>query len=365
MELSIAAELTLGVLVVITAGFLASLTPGIHEQPVWPLPWRLNPEAFVDPATRSIVLIGTIGVVAGVGVTAASAAWRRVRWLGLAAGMVILASALPEIGALFIPAYPTSFFTSPTEFAATAIAHGARLFATDCAICHGSEGHGDGPSAKSLPLPPADLTAAHFRAHDDGDLYWYIAHGFTAPDGATAMPGFSGRLSNEAIWDLIDYLRAHNAGYGLRQTGHWPQAVQVPLFDVQCANGQAMDLDDLRGRALRIVAASGDERPDAPLPADADVTTILVMRNAMMKPARGACVATEPQVWTALAIVVGSTPDALAGTQVLVDRAGWLRAVWRPGDVEDWARPGVFSKRLRQILAQPLASAPAPAHMHH
>ena len=36
MRLSIAAEMVLGALVVITAGFLASLTPGTHEQPVWP-----------------------------------------------------------------------------------------------------------------------------------------------------------------------------------------------------------------------------------------------------------------------------------------------------------------------------------------
>ena len=31
---------------------------------------------------------------------------------------------MPHLDLLFVAAYPTSFFTSPTEFAATAIVHG-------------------------------------------------------------------------------------------------------------------------------------------------------------------------------------------------------------------------------------------------
>jgi putative copper export protein/mono/diheme cytochrome c family protein len=364
MRWSIAAELAIGTLVIITAGFLASLTPGMHEQPVWPLPWRLSPWAFADPSTRKVAIIGIIAAVAGAAIAIAGLMWRRIRWPALSVGAIILAAGIPELGGLFVPAYPTSFFTSPTEFAATAIAHGARLFAANCLTCHGSAGHGDGPAAKSLPLPPADLTAAHFRTHEDGDLYWYISHGFSSPEGAQAMPGFGHILSSEAIWDVIDFLRAHNAGYALRQIGQWPQPVPVPLFDVQCANGQVTDLDDLRGRMLRIVAVSDDERPDVPLPGDPDVTTILVMRNARMQPPGAACIASEPQVWTALATLVGS-PDTLAGTQVLVDRSGWLRAVWRPGDAEDWVDPRVLSMRVREILTRPLANAPPMAHMHH
>ena len=49
MRLSIAAEMVLGALVVITAGFLASRTPGTHEQPVWPFAWRPSLAAFGDP----------------------------------------------------------------------------------------------------------------------------------------------------------------------------------------------------------------------------------------------------------------------------------------------------------------------------
>ena len=68
----------------------------------------------------------------------------------------------------------------------------------------------------------------------------------------------------------------------------------MPQFDAQCANGQIIDLDDLRGRALRIIAVSDDESPEPPLPADVDAVTVLVARNLAAKPTGTACVASEP-----------------------------------------------------------------------
>jgi mono/diheme cytochrome c family protein len=77
-----------------------------------------------------------------------------VRWPALGLAAIILAVAIPHLDLLLVGAYPTSFFTSPTEFAATAIVHGAKLYVANCAVCHGNEGHGNGPAAKSLPLSP-------------------------------------------------------------------------------------------------------------------------------------------------------------------------------------------------------------------
>src|SRR5262249_60203489 len=52
MRLSIGAEMALGALVGLTAAFLASQTPGTHEAPVWPFPWRPSMVAFADPTLR-------------------------------------------------------------------------------------------------------------------------------------------------------------------------------------------------------------------------------------------------------------------------------------------------------------------------
>ena len=228
--------------------------------------WRPSLAAFDDPGLRAELVAAVCAAAIGVAIAVTGVIWRRIRWPALGMAVVIEVLAIPHLDLLFVAAYPTSFFTSPTEFAATAIAHGARLFAANCVVCHGAEGRGDGPAARSLPLAPADLTADHFRAHSDGELYWFISHGFTTPDGAITMPGFAGVLSSEAIWHLIDYLRAHNAGDAMRRTGSWPQPLPMPQFDAQCANGQIIDLDDLRGRALRIIAVSDDEKAEPPLP---------------------------------------------------------------------------------------------------
>ena len=165
------------------------------------------------------------------------------------------------------------------------------------------------------------------------------------------MPGFGGSLSNEARWDLIDYLRAHNAGVSMRTTGRWSHPVPVPQFDLACAEGQTIDLDDLRGRVLHIVAESRRKasvhaadrhryQNDHPYRADPPSRTT-------------ACVASEPETWTAFAILSGVSSDALAGEQVLADQNAWLRA--RGGcRSRDLSNPQALGDAIRNIAAHPL-----------
>ena len=138
---------------------------------------------FDEPDLRSEVIVALFALGAGVVIAIGGLTWHRVRWPALALAVIIVALAIPHLDLLFVAAYPTSFFTSPTEFAATAIVHGGKLYAASCAGCHGSEGRGDGPVAKLRPVVPADLTAEHLWAHSDGELFWYISHGFEAPEG--------------------------------------------------------------------------------------------------------------------------------------------------------------------------------------
>jgi putative copper export protein/mono/diheme cytochrome c family protein len=362
MHTSIVIEMTLGLAVIVTAGFLASSAPGMHEQPVWPFAWRPSLAALRDPSLRSELILALTATGIGACIAITALPWRRWRWQALGLGLAILVVAVPHLKLLLTDAYPTTFFASPTDFAASAIVHGAKLFAANCVVCHGEEGQGDGPAAKSLLVQPLDLTAAHLWAHTDGDLYWYVSRGFASPNGSTEMPGFGNTLPSDEIWELIDYLHAQNAGHSMRLTGKWLHPLQVPQFDAVCPSDRTLSFDDLRGRLLRIEARSGSEREDAPPQVDA--TTVLLVRNHASRPIEAACVAVEPEAWSAFAIILGQKPDTLAGWQILVDKGSWLRAAWHPGDPGDWNDPQALEDIIRDISAHPLAITPPSGHVH-
>jgi hypothetical protein len=127
---------------------------------------------------------------------------------------------------------------------------------------------------------------------------------------------------------------------------------------------RTVDLDDLRGRVLHIIAQSGGEEPEPVLLKRPDVVTIIASRQPFSRPAPTVCVTREPEVWTAFATILGLTPDALAGAQVLVDQNAWLRAAWRPGEPGDWTDPRKLAAEIEDISAHPLAVAASGAHVH-
>jgi len=362
---SLTVEAVLGALVILVAAFLASGTPATHETPIWPFSRQPSLELLSDPFGRILLLRTIAPSLITAALVVVGRFWRPILWPALAAFVVTLVFVVPNLVPLLtVDAYPTTFVTSPTEFAAGSIMHGQALFTAKCASCHGADARGDGPAAKSLPVPPSDLTAPHFWGHTEGDLYWYISHGIDAPSGAPAMPPFGTALSSGDIWALIDFLKAHNAGYSMRTTGRWSQPIQVPQFDAICTDGSAIDLDDLRGQVLHIIAASGGVSPP-PAPAGVTVAAILLARDRSVKPVGTACVTVEQSAWDAFAMLLGVAPDSLAGTQVLADQNGWLRARWRPGDPGDWTDSRVLAAVIRDIASHPLAVAAGGGHAHH
>jgi len=366
LRISLAFETLLGTLVILVAALLASGTPATHETPIWPFTRQPSLELLWDSFGRILLLQAAAPSLITGALLVAGRFWRPVFWPALAAFVVTLVLAGPNLVSLLtVDAYPTSFATSPTEFADSSIMHGAKLFAANCTSCHGADARGDGPAAKSLPEPPADLTAPHFWGHAEGDLFWYISHGIDAPSGAPAMPAFGGVLSSGDIWALIDFLKANNAGYAMRTTGRWTQPIQMPQFDATCADGSAINLDDLRNRVVHIIAASDSFLPPPPAPVGVEVATIVLARDRKVKPVGTVCVTVEQTTWDAFALLLGEAPDALAGTQALADQNGWLRARWRPGEPGDWNNPPALAAPIRAIASHPLPVSAEGGHAHH
>lgn len=83
---------------------------------------------------------------------------------------------------------------------AASIARGQKIYADNCASCHGASGRGDGPAGKALNPKPADL-ATMAPQHSAGDLAWKVE------TGRGPMPPWNGVLSANQIWDVVNYMQ--------------------------------------------------------------------------------------------------------------------------------------------------------------
>ncbi len=91
---------------------------------------------------------------------------------------------------------------NPVKATADSIDKGKTLFQANCLVCHGAEGRGDGPQAADLDPSPVDIRQ-HLPYHADPQFFAFIANGI----GGTAMPAWRDQLSDDDIWNLINYLR--------------------------------------------------------------------------------------------------------------------------------------------------------------
>jgi putative membrane protein len=84
------------------------------------------------------------------------------------------------------------------------LAAGQRLYAANCASCHGLSGRGDGPGSAELTPPPSDF-ADHMRPgkHTDPQVFLAIHQGLRG----SAMRSYKDELTADEIWQLVAYLR--------------------------------------------------------------------------------------------------------------------------------------------------------------
>lgn len=79
---------------------------------------------------------------------------------------------------------------------------GADVFRTNCEMCHGPQGHGDGPAGGSLEPKPGNLAELQTLAGDDY-LFWRIHDG----KPGTSMVAWRGILTDEQIWQAVAFIR--------------------------------------------------------------------------------------------------------------------------------------------------------------
>ena len=91
---------------------------------------------------------------------------------------------------------------NPVPPSEESIENGLLLYSSQCAMCHGKSGAGDGDMAPKLGVQVPDLTdPARMKARTDGELYYELS------EGHEKMPGNKERLREESRWNIVNALR--------------------------------------------------------------------------------------------------------------------------------------------------------------
>jgi putative copper export protein/mono/diheme cytochrome c family protein/peroxiredoxin len=373
----VAAEAALALLVLAVVAAMTVTPPARHEQPTWPLSFRLTLDNLVAaPDFQSQVLIGSQVAVLGVVALLVSLALRRLRMPVLAGGAVLLVAGVAiTLPPLVSDAYPTTYRRPDVAYQATSIVAGMALFGEHCAVCHGPRAAGDGPAAATLQPRPPDLRASHVALHTAGDIFWWITNGLPP------MPAFGDRLEVDARWHLVNYLRALAAADAARLLGptvepEMPWLV-APDFTFTVGPEYARSLKEYRGRKIVLLVLYT-------LPASQ-------ARLVELADAYGLLASLEVEI---LAVPTDATPDAIRRvsggppilypvvtdgsreivdtyrlftaaphTEFLIDRQGYLRAVVAASD-DPRRDPNLLLAEVEHLNEEKVAPPPAAEHVH-
>ena len=92
---------------------------------------------------------------------------------------------------------------NPIPSDAASIEEGRKIYARNCASCHGPGGKGDGSMALAGGTP-SDLTDDKWdHGSSDGEIFVVIRDGVSAD-----MEGYKDKLSEKQIWQVINFIRS-------------------------------------------------------------------------------------------------------------------------------------------------------------
>lgn len=362
-------EAGLGVLVLAIVGIIGILPPGLHTEPRWPFPFRIDlsevsatAHTVFDVAAVAFVLCLALAIVVA----------ERKRYREMAAFIVLLA----VFGALslvmlrpgIVRAYPTSFDASTQPYAAPSIARGAPLYAQNCAMCHGATGRGDGPLAGKLSIRPADLTEPHLFAHKVGEIYWWVSYG--RDDGV--MPGFAAKLTPDQRWDLINFVLARAAGVLTQQVGSQigtTAAPPLPDFAFE-RNGAQNTLGQLAKTGPVLVILFATRPPVARLAQLAGLQPRLaaaglrVVAVGLAPSNEKAPLVVDAAQEVRATLAMFRSPSDGGETELMLDRGANVRARWTANGAGGLAGPGVLLGDAARVASIPVAAANHAGHAH-
>jgi len=91
---------------------------------------------------------------------------------------------------------------NPVKPTAESLAKGKKLYAIDCAMCHGASGDGKGDMAADIKNVTDFTNPDVQKAHTDGEWFYIIRK------GKGEMPPEGDRAKDDDVWSLVNYIRA-------------------------------------------------------------------------------------------------------------------------------------------------------------
>ena len=110
-----------------------------------------------------------------------------------------------------VTSQPAASVRNPVASTPESIAVGKRAYDANCAACHGNLAQGAVKAGLTISIieeqrgkQPPDLTDDQWdHGSTDGDIFTVIKRGLPP----TMMAGFDGRIPDEEIWSIVNYLR--------------------------------------------------------------------------------------------------------------------------------------------------------------
>jgi putative copper resistance protein D len=357
-------ELVLGLFVLLIVGALGTISPAVHVQPWWPLPFRFATEMFDHPTYGPKIIVMLSVSLVGIILICGGLLLRRLRWPLIALGVLGMGFLPQSVGLLTVEAFPTTFYASPTGYSVRSIARGKDLFSVYCAVCHQRKGDAEIPVGGET-RPTSDLTSDHIFDHRDGDLFWWIAN------GKNGMPGFADLIDEEERWNLIDFVRSNADAAHVKRYGADDPLLSVPVPDFSCEvpDGSTISIAQLRGRIIYLMFAqprSADRvRQMATLELGSDVAKIMVALGSAMTEDVSVCVVRDAAAENVFAMYRDGDVAHLDGTELIVDAAGLLRAIVQVRSDPSWDNPDTLKRLIDDIRRRAALPRSRIPHAHH
>lgn len=78
---------------------------------------------------------------------------------------------------------------------------GQKYYETQCMVCHGMSGMGDGPVGAKLAMKPPPLVSDKIKGWNDGGIYHVISQ------GQGTMGAYASHIPQQYRWQVVNYIR--------------------------------------------------------------------------------------------------------------------------------------------------------------